>query len=52
MKVRMTLAAAAALLTTTAAGYAADLPVKASMLAPTPVWSWTGFYGGVHIGAG
>lgn len=47
---RKTIAAAAALLATTVAGYAADLPVK--VLSPAPIWSWTGFYGGVHIGAG
>lgn len=52
MKMKMTLAAAAALLTSTAAGYAADMPVKAAMVAPVPVWSWTGLYGGVHVGAG
>lgn len=52
MKIKMTLAAAAALLTSTAAGFAADLPVKAPMVAPAPVWSWTGLYGGVHVGAG
>jgi outer membrane immunogenic protein len=53
MKIRIAVAAAAALLTSTAAGYAADLAVKAApMLSPAPIWSWTGFYGGVHVGAG
>jgi outer membrane immunogenic protein len=33
------------------AASAADLPVKA-LLAPAPVWSWTGFYVGAHVGAG
>ena len=45
-----TIAAAAALLATTTLGVAADLPAK--VLAPAPIWSWTGFYGGVHVGAG
>lgn len=31
---------------------AADLAVKAHYAAPTPVWDWTGFYAGVHAGAG
>jgi outer membrane immunogenic protein len=44
-------AAAALLIATTVAGSAADLPLKA-MLAPTPVWSWSGFYVGAHVGAG
>ena len=22
------------------------------MLSPAPIWSWTGFHGGVHVGAG
>jgi outer membrane immunogenic protein len=52
MKIRMALALAAALVTTTTTGQAADLAVKAPMLSPTPVWSWTGFYAGVHVGAG
>jgi outer membrane immunogenic protein len=52
MKIKFALAAAAALLTSTTAGYAADMAVKAPLLSPAPVWSWTGFYGGVHIGAG
>jgi outer membrane immunogenic protein len=46
-------AAAALLIATTVAGSAADLPMKAApLLAPTPVWSWTGFYVGAHVGAG
>lgn len=45
------LASAAVLLGTSQIGSAADLPVKA-MLAPTPAWSWTGFYVGGHVGAG
>lgn len=52
MKFRILLAATAALLATTAAGSAADMAVKAPLLAPTPVWSWTGFYVGAHVGAG
>src|ERR1700719_3030562 len=31
--------------------HAADLPMKAAPM-PAPVWSWTGFYGGAHAGAG
>jgi len=31
---------------------AADLAVKARSAAPSPVWDWTGFYAGVHAGAG
>jgi outer membrane immunogenic protein len=45
--------AAAALLASTAAGFAADLPVKARPYAvPEPIWTWTGFYIGGHVGAG
>jgi len=47
---KKTIAAAAAFLATTVMASAADLPVKA--LSPTPIWSWTGFYAGVHVGAG
>jgi outer membrane immunogenic protein len=51
--VKTTIAAAAALLiATTVAGSAADLAVKAPYAAPAPVWSWTGFYIGGHVGAG
>lgn len=42
-------AAAAMLFATTVAGSAADLAVKAAPM-PAPVWSWTGFYLGVHGG--
>jgi outer membrane immunogenic protein len=45
------IASAAVLLGTSQIGSAADLPVK-SMLAPAPVWSWSGFYIGAHVGAG
>jgi outer membrane immunogenic protein len=31
---------------------AADLPTKAPMMAPAPMFSWTGFYVGGHFGAG
>lgn len=45
--------AALFLLTSSAIATAADMAVKArSMLAPTPVSSWTGFYIGAHVGAG
>jgi outer membrane immunogenic protein len=46
------LAAVAALMMTTAAASAADMAVKARPIAPAPVWSWTGFYFGAHVGAG
>ena len=45
-------AAAALLLVSTVAGSAADMPMKAAPYAPAPVWSWTGFYIGGHVGAG
>jgi outer membrane immunogenic protein len=35
-----------------APAFAADLPMKAGPLPPAPVWSWTGFYIGAHVGAG
>ena len=50
---RTTVAAAAAiLLASTAAGSAADLAVKAPYAAPAPLFTWTGFYIGGHVGAG
>ena len=30
---------------------AADLPAKA-VIAPAPIWTWTGFYVGAHVGGG
>ena len=45
-------AAATLLLVSTVAGSAADMPMKAAPYAPAPVWSWTGFYIGGHVGAG
>jgi outer membrane immunogenic protein len=51
--VKTTLAAAAAILiATTAAGSAADMAVKAPYAASAPIWNWTGFYIGGHVGAG
>ena len=32
--------------------FAADMPVKAPPLPPAPVYSWTGFYGGLNMGVG
>jgi outer membrane immunogenic protein len=32
--------------------FAADMAVKAPPPAPTPTYSWTGFYGGLHVGVG
>ncbi len=46
-------AAAALLLASTVAGSAADLAVKARpYVEPLPIWTWTGFYIGGHVGAG
>lgn len=46
-------AAAAILAASTIASSAADLAVKARpMVAPAPIWTWTGFYIGAHVGAG
>jgi outer membrane immunogenic protein len=51
MKKILTAAAIVALSSVTA--FAADLAVKAPMYAPpAPVFSWTGFYVGGHVGAG
>ena len=50
MKKFLTTAAFVALSSATA--FAADLPMKAPMFAPAPVFSWTGFYVGGHVGAG
>jgi len=52
--IKKAIAAAAALLaTTTVIASAADLPAKARpVVVPAPVWSWTGFYLGAHVGAG
>ena len=54
MKSTFKLAAAAALLLAgTAVSSAADMAVKARpMVAPAPIWSWTGIYIGGHVGAG
>ena len=51
MKKSLLAAAAAMMLSTVAAG-AADLPVKARPYVAPIVWSWTGFYIGGHVGAG
>lgn len=50
MKKILTAAAFVALSSATA--FAADLPMKAPMYAPAPVYSWTGFYFGGHVGGG
>ncbi len=46
--------AVSALAISTMSAYAADLAAKARPLPPPPlpVWSWTGFYVGGHLGAG
>ena len=51
--IRRAIAAAAALLATSTLASAADLAVKARPIAaPAPIWNWTGFYIGAHVGAG
>ena len=53
MKMKTAIAAAAALLASSTLASAADMAVKARpMVAPAPVWTWTGFYIGAHVGAG
>ena len=53
VSMKTTLATAAAILiATTAASSAADMAAKAPYAAPAPIWSWTGFYIGGHVGAG
>jgi outer membrane immunogenic protein len=50
---RLILAIASALLLSCGLAHAADIPVKARPLPPpVPVFSWTGFYIGGHVGAG
>jgi outer membrane immunogenic protein len=49
---KKTIAVVAGLLATTVAASAADMAVKARPIMPAPVWSWTGFYFGAHVGAG
>src|SRR6185437_13548940 len=45
-------AVATAIALASAPAIAADLPMKARALPPAPIWSWTGFYIGGHVGAG
>ena len=52
MKKRLIVLAIAAMLMATGSAFAADMPVKAPAKAPSPVSSWSGFYLGVHVGAG
>lgn len=53
MRMKTAIAAAAALLAGSTLASAADMAVKARpMVAPAPVWTWTGFYIGAHVGAG
>jgi outer membrane immunogenic protein len=47
----MLLASAAITALSLSAANAADMPVKYHA-APPPVWSWTGFYIGAHVGSG
>jgi outer membrane immunogenic protein len=50
-KLLLSIVSAVALSAAGAAG-AADMPLKAPLPPPPPVWSWTGFYLGAHVGAG
>jgi len=49
---KILLATAGLLVIMLSSASAADLAVKARSAAPSPVWDWTGFYAGVHAGAG
>jgi outer membrane immunogenic protein len=49
---RILLATAGLLAMGLSSASAADLAVKAPYATPSPVWDWTGFYAGVHAGAG
>jgi outer membrane immunogenic protein len=49
---RTKIAAATILLASTSLSFAADMAMKAPMVAPAAIWSWTGFYIGGHVGAG
>jgi outer membrane immunogenic protein len=47
------LASAAAVALSAASAFAADVPVKAPLIKETaPVYDWTGWYGGYHVGPG
>jgi opacity protein-like surface antigen len=48
---KTTLVAAAAAFGLVSSAFAADLPVKAPRPLPPPLYSWTGFYGGIFGGA-
>ena len=49
---RRLLAAAVSTIAFTQIASAADMAVKAPPPAPVPVYSWTGFYGGLNMGVG
>ena len=55
MRIRSALLAIAAATLASTSSFAADLPArtytKAPVYAPAPIYNWTGFYAGVHIGA-
>ncbi|MGD9837918.1 MAG: outer membrane protein [Afipia sp.] len=55
MRIRSAFLALSATLLASTAALAADLPArtytKAPVYAPAPIFNWTGFYAGVHIGA-
>jgi outer membrane immunogenic protein len=53
MKMRFGWALASAMLVGSfGSAYAADMALKAPLMAPAPIWTWTGFYIGGNIGYG
>jgi opacity protein-like surface antigen len=46
------LATSTFIITASVSAFAADIAVKAPLLAPAPVYSWTGWYVGGNLGAG
>jgi len=55
MRIRSALLALSAAALASTSSFAADLPArtytKAPVYAPAPIYNWTGFYAGVHLGA-
>jgi outer membrane immunogenic protein len=50
--IKKLLAAAALVALGSTSVLAADLPMKAAAPVPAPIWTWTGFYFGGHVGFG